>query len=261
VDRRLRTPGFTLIELLVVIAIIAILAALLLPTLSRAKKASQNAACKSNMRQMGLALAMYSHDFNAFPYALDWTSRQFWYDAMADNYASNRALLGCPSFQGNRNVDEAVTWFGNFFFFYNDAPAGRPQNGVSYGYNGYGLRSSGNAYFDNEEVLGLGPSLPLIGGIKAVPPSRIKSSSSMIAMGDSMYMPVVKSETFSYLLALGDGSRFSPNRHNGGSNMAFVDGHAENVLITKLVADADIPRRRWNNDNEPHFEIPLTPVQ
>src|SRR6266481_7849555 len=48
--------AFTLIELLVVIAIIAILAALLLPALVQAKTQGQSAGCKSNLRQMSLAL-------------------------------------------------------------------------------------------------------------------------------------------------------------------------------------------------------------
>jgi len=59
--------GFTLIELLVVIAIIAILAALLLPTLNRAKEAGRTAACKSNLHQYALALQMYVEDFKAYP--------------------------------------------------------------------------------------------------------------------------------------------------------------------------------------------------
>lgn len=56
--------GFTLIELLVVIAIIGILAAMLFPSLARAKSRALDAKCLSQLRQCGVAMQMYLGDFN-----------------------------------------------------------------------------------------------------------------------------------------------------------------------------------------------------
>ncbi|MDF3056385.1 MAG: N-terminal cleavage protein [Rariglobus sp.] len=54
--------GFTLTELLTVIAIIGVLAAILIPTVGKVRRASQNSACASNLRQIGVALTGYSAD-------------------------------------------------------------------------------------------------------------------------------------------------------------------------------------------------------
>jgi prepilin-type N-terminal cleavage/methylation domain-containing protein len=97
--------AFTLIELLVVIAIVAILAAILFPVFSRAREKARQTSCLSNLRQQGMAMAMYVSDWEAYPmyssgpFAPDPSGYPMyfrWYDQIYA-YTCNAQLFVCPT--------------------------------------------------------------------------------------------------------------------------------------------------------------------
>jgi prepilin-type N-terminal cleavage/methylation domain-containing protein len=103
--------GFTLIELLVVIAIIAILASMLLPALGRAKEKSHQTVCRSNLRQLGLAMVLYLPDNNdTFPGAASKGA----YEPMKEDWIFWNVNRGSDPFFLNAQNSAIGPYIGNF---------------------------------------------------------------------------------------------------------------------------------------------------
>ncbi len=112
-----RRGGFTLLELLVVVVIIMILASILMPALGRSREAARRIVCASNLRQTGIALAIYAADWNTwFPPTGSFAREQLsdasgnFTHALGPLYASyldNPTVFYCPS---ERQYTEDVNW-------------------------------------------------------------------------------------------------------------------------------------------------------
>ena len=210
--------AFTLIELLIVVAIIVVLAALLLPALKGAKENAQSVKCLNNLRQIGALAMMYASDYDGstLPGA-GWAS------------GVSRTVVVDPVYGGY----PALRWM-DFLFEYSrhnievlECPAQRTPRGNYQPVPPYGRRNYMPGYLINWQTAGYADT-----GIKL---DSVKHPYQKIWFADSAFGGVGTQpttwDTYAPIMCLfaGNASNARPisRRHRDGSNLVFMDGHAE----------------------------------
>ncbi|MCS7191758.1 MAG: DUF1559 domain-containing protein [Armatimonadetes bacterium] len=202
--------GFTLIELLVVIAIIAILAAILFPVFSRAREAARKASCGSNIRQLGLAIAQYTQDFDEWMPFSNFGSYQ-WPHAVLP-YIRNSQLFVCPS-AANQQIGYAAN-----VAYWDVSISGEPPTNHPFG----------KSLAQVADVAGTFLLWDSRGGFEEGWPN---ANSHPTSYDPNVNPPGLVAGNVYYIAG----------RHFEGANFAYVDGHVKWQALQSLLVRRTVP--------------------
>ena len=216
---------FTFIELLIVIAIIAILAAMLMPALGAARKKAQAVSCRSNERQLGLAMISYATDYN------DWMISRDRVGAASGEWKGPRytAVLGK---KGTDGTYSGPTYAGQVYLGYINWKY--QQNDVMIGL----MTCPGR-----QPVPRLGqPFMPNHRLVKKANAAPYSEDSWSKATGNYGYFKLSSMKQASKMASLIEAPMTGDNGgvwfpHNLSMNVFFVDGHSGTVSRQRYNAD------------------------